>query len=147
MKRLLVGIAVLVTLAACGGSEGPQGPAGPQGATGTMGATGPAGPTGPAGADGGGLYTNRSQAYCNSVTMAVDVNVITVTAACNNVNDLPLAGSCETNSSANVDLAVNQPLTWNDTSFPARWTCSWTASGAFVNVPGAQATMCCVANP
>ena len=44
MKRLLVALAVAVSLAACKGADGAMGPAGPQGPPGTNGLPGPAGP-------------------------------------------------------------------------------------------------------
>jgi hypothetical protein len=44
--------AVVLTLAACSGTEGPQGPAGPAGPTGPSGPSGPAGTAGSAGVSG-----------------------------------------------------------------------------------------------
>ncbi len=142
MKTWMRTIAVVTSLAAlgaCGGSTGPQGPAGPAGATGATGATG------------GGFYANRGDMYCNSNVMANGAT--SVSAACNTTQDLPVSGGCSS-SGGGVDIALNvdAPFGWNGTVaadiVTAEWNCEWTsASNGAVNVPGAQATICCVKHP
>ena len=52
MKKLLLASIVALTLAACGGDQGPAGPQGPPGPTGEQGITGDTGPIGPPGEQG-----------------------------------------------------------------------------------------------
>ena len=148
-------LAGVLVLHACGedsktGTQGPAGPAGAPGATGVQGLTGPAGPQGPAGPAGaanGGLYTSRDNVYCNPVSMPNDGS-LSVSAPCLSDRDLPLAGSCESvGGTGNLTLGTNRPSGWQGMNVgnPAQWTCGWlNSAGQDVNVPGAQANICCI---
>lgn len=131
----------------CNGATGNAGATGLTGAPGPAGAAGPAGPPGPAN---GGLYVSRDNVYCNAATMQAGPTILTVAAACNNAQDLPLAGSCTAGSAVpNLTTFLNGPGFWegNNAANPANWTCGWlTASSQNVNVPGATAVICCIRN-
>jgi len=138
MERLAAAIFVLL-LVACGGSQGPQGPTGPQGDPGAPGATGAIGAT--------GGYTSKEDVYCNTIVMPDDPAVVEVTASCNAAADLPLEGGCMTPPSASdIALLSSGPGAWSTFTTAAIWSCRWIrlSSGAFVNVPGGAASICCV---
>lgn len=100
MNRLL-GVALLVGLAACAGPEGPMGPAGPAGPT------GPTGPTGPAGAT----------AHIFTAVIASDGTAnVTLPAAAGADRTKPPSMSCymTDNPSGGVWIAVNDG--YSDTS-------------------------------
>lgn len=157
MKRVLWAAVVVAVLGGCSsdktgpqgpqGDPGPAGPAGPMGPAGPQGPTGPQGPQGVPGATGGGLYTSRDAIYCNVVTMAAGDT--SVSASCNTEKDLPVTGSCQTKTTGTYSLAVNGPQFWHtQLGFPAEWVCTWApASGSYVHIDGAQATICCITNP
>lgn len=95
--------------------------------------------------DGGTGYTSRQQVKCNTVTMPDDGTTTQITAACTNVDDLPLSGSCSKPGVDEAVLGVNGPAGWEGPGGPAAWwTCGWVAGGKYVNVHGATATICCV---
>lgn len=136
------------------GPTGPTGPIGPTGATGSMGPTGsigptgpigpvgPTGPIGPMGPQGGGLYADKSALYqrtsqVTSGELSRDnrVGEHTVTASCDDANDLPISGGCaiaidwgatleQHKYLRNAHAMISQPVAWGDTQATAGWWCT-----------------------
>lgn len=133
------------------GDQGVQGPIGPTGATGSMGPTGsigptgpigPVGPTGPIGPQGGGLYADKSALYqrtsqVTSGELSRDnrVGEHTVTASCDDADDLPISGGCAITIDwgttleqhkylRNAHAMTSQPVAWGDAQATAGWWCA-----------------------
>jgi hypothetical protein len=107
----------VVALLACG-STGPQGPAGPP--------------------------ADRSKLYCNTTALTLDDSHLTVSAYCNSKTDLPWTGDCGVqNPGAGIYLESSQPASWNDTTTPAGWQCTWVPYNAVPIGVSASAEMCC----
>lgn len=145
----------VVTACSSTGDAGPQGPQGEQGPKGDKGDRGDAGVQGIPGAQGiqgpmgGGFYVSRDVLYCNT---AVGTTSGVVKAACNDVNDLPLTGTCQKPEGPVLNLAVNGSpgSTWpGPSTAAAEWWCEWAdTAGVIVNtLPTAKATICCIAVP
>jgi hypothetical protein len=138
------------------GATGAQGPQGEQGPTGPQGPAGPAGDAGPRGAQGpqglqgaanGGIYTTRTQVYCNSKTgYSTDAGSPILQATCTDPHDLPLSGSCDGVSDPSVALVDNGPAgDWVGIT-AAGWICLWQFTNPPTNLPNATAHICCVTN-
>lgn len=110
------------------GVAGPTGATGPQGASGPTGAQGPVGPMGPAGPKGAtGPGMSRAKSYEVVVTVttgAFSGNTAYAVAACNDVDDILLSGSCELETrTPNYARAINVST---DLTQVASWECfSW----------------------
>lgn len=136
------------------GIPGPKGDTGAVGPAGPKGDTGPIGPQGPMGPRGGGLYTSRSQVYCNAVQGVPPTQIGVVSGAmvaqCDKVEDLPLVGSCWVRNPTTLSVEENEPDSWDNSeggaSSPAGWSCSFRkAVGQPDSVyADAVARVCCV---
>lgn len=161
MRTALLLLLSVVFAVGCS-SQGPAGPKGDTGAQGPKGDTGPAGPTGAmgamgapgaTGATGGGLYVDRSSAYCKEVLGRSDAPL--AEASCDDQNDLLITGGCSSGTApAGTILTNNRPNSSSLgplTSTPGTWVCSWNfASGVTpMNASdfGGKATICCIRVP
>lgn len=119
---VLVGVLAI----ACTGKEGPAGPAGQQG---------PAGPI------------TRLASYCNTTAASVSsANSWTLSVACTAAADMPVEGWCMPigQPPAGSYLATSAPVSWNDLTVPAGWTCTWGWDPAATKIAfNAQAEICC----
>ncbi len=168
MRHVLIAFAFAFTIAACSsaGPVGPQGPAGPagpkgdkgdtgmQGAQGVPGMQGIAGMQGP---QGGGLYTRRSDLYCETNSFPSGGSSDGV--LCRTQNDIPISGGCLQDPTVRVfpqgelALSTNGPKFWSTAGTRATWSCSWNSGNPNANQPaywadaGLSATICCIAVP
>jgi hypothetical protein len=127
-----VGAAFLVAASGCGSASGATG------GTGTT-ATTDTGST--------FAYSSRDQVDCYTAVMDSNPAVLEVRAACQSADDLPLVGSCSLGETGNYTLVSSAPAGWdlaNSSGGPAEWRCRWARDGQLVNVPSAQAWICCV---
>lgn len=167
MRPALVAFFSAFIIAACSsaGPAGPQGPAGPAGAKGDKGDTGAQGAqgvpgmqgiAGMQGAMGGGLYTRRSDLYCE--TTPAPGGGSGSGAVCRTAQDLPIAGGCAQDQVVRQFPRGELALTSSAMKFwpggaQAGWECSWTSSNPNANQPaywadaGLSATICCIAVP
>lgn len=160
MRHALAAFVSAFLVAACSsaGPAGPQGPAGPAGPKGDKGETGMQGAqgmpgmqgiAGMQGTPGGGLYTRRSDLYCETGQGG---------ALCRTPNDIPISGGCLQDSTVRlfppgeIALTTSGPKFWPSGS-RASWACEWTSSSPNANQPGYWAdaglvsTICCIAVP
>lgn len=166
MRHALAAFVSAFVVAACSsaGPAGPQGPAGPAGPKGDKGDTGMQGVQGAPGMQGiagmqgppgGGLYTRRSDLYCETV----EAGGLNGTASlCRTQNDIPISGGClqdrlvRSFQQGEVSLTSSSPKFWAAGS-RATWTCEWSSSSPTANQPtywadaGLTATICCIAVP
>ncbi|MBL8941245.1 MAG: collagen-like protein [Archangium sp.] len=169
MRHALAAVFAAFVIAACSsagpaGPQGPAGPAGPKGDKGDTGAPGAKGDTGMQGlagmqgATGGGLYTRRSDLYCETIEAGSSGGLNGAETQCRTQNDIPIGGGCLQNRlvrsfpGGEVSLTSSSPKFWPAGS-RASWTCEWSSSNPNANQPtywadaGLTATICCVAVP
>lgn len=167
MRHVLIAFAFAFTIAACSsaGPAGPQGPAGPAGAKGdkgdpgapgAKGDTGLQGIAGMQGPQGGGLYTRRSDLYCETFLVSGGGNAGGT--QCRTARDIPIAGGCRQDSVTRLFPQGELALTSSAMKFwpagaQAAWECEWTSSNPTANQPaywadaGLSATICCISVP
>lgn len=153
MKTILV-ITTLVLLS-CSSSQGPQGPKGDKGDPGPAGPQGPEGPRGPQGAQGvqgiqglqgppgNGWYMSHSDVYCRTSIGATALNNWTLSAQCDDAQDLGLTGSCYGQGRADAYVNISQPF-FESSGQLAAWTCVWRFAGATADLPNATSQVCCI---
>lgn len=167
MRHALAAFFSAFVIAACSsaGPAGPQGPAGPAGpkgdkgdpgAQGAQGVPGMQGIAGMPGATGGGLYTRRSDLYCESVP--APGGGFGSASVCRTARDIPIAGGCLQDQLIRQFPQGELALTSSAMKFwpagaQATWVCSWSSSNPNANQPtywadaGLSATICCIAVP
>lgn len=165
MRHALAAFFSAFVIAACSsaGPAGPQGPAGPAGAKGDKGDTGMQGAqgvpgmqgiAGMQGAMGGGLYTRRSDLYCETTPTSGNASGT----QCRTARDIPIAGGCRQDAVVRLFPQGELALTSSSMKFwpagaQAAWECEWTSSNPNANQPaywadaGLSATICCIAVP
>ena len=104
------------------------------------GAQGSQGVQGNTGAQGGGLYITKNLTYCNAVNVTSGGGAADASALCNDANDLPLAGGCETTDFA-AKLYSSSTENWAVQTSISRWNCSWSGTTAAAIV---TARICCL---
>lgn len=104
------------------------------------GAQGSQGVPGNTGAPGGGLYVNKNLTYCNAVNVTSAGGAADASALCNDANDLPLAGGCET-TDFSAKLYSSSTENWALQASVSRWNCSWSGTTAAAVV---TARICCL---
>lgn len=151
MRSILLAVALLSTSACVEGPSGPQGPEGPQGLQGPQGPQGLPGPPGQQGPQ--GLPADNKGIYCKTQYGVLLSNPnssnISVRIACDSGTDLPLSGSCNV-PEEDVYLAQNQPFFQSAAyGIPGEWLCNWYFKRGTTqrDLPGAEATICCVRRP
>jgi hypothetical protein len=163
--RFLV-LGLMFALTACKGADGLQGPKGDPGAKGDQGIQGVQGPKGDKGEPGekgaqgdqgiqglqgltgGGLYTKRSDLYCDRVA-ATDALGPNATAKCRTDTDLPVSGSCDNEGGDSVNYLSYRAKPQFETN-PSSYFCAWTlpAGSTGTNlVTSLYAYICCIRNP
>jgi hypothetical protein len=93
-----------------------------------------------------GFYVSKSQLYEREEEATFGATItVSVSAACDDTNDLPLAGSCEINPSNQMNVRGQWAENWTGAGSPAEWTC------LFENTSGttytAYARILCIAVP
>jgi len=73
------------------------------------------------------IYVSKTQLYIREETSIVSGSQGTwqVEIACDDANDLPLAGSCVVDSSSGILIGGTEDVNWDDPAFAARWMCAF----------------------
>ena len=127
------------------GETGATGPAGPTGATGE---TGPSGPSGPSGPPAGGAALDKANMYqkASPATQIDPGETVAAFVQCNDANDVPVEGTCNTANSADpVVIASNQATDWDNAGAVSGYRC-WFRNLGIVSHTG-QAKIVCVNVP
>jgi hypothetical protein len=148
MRSILLPVVLLSASACVEGPPGPQGAEGPQGSQGPQGPQGLPGSQGPQGPQ--GLPADNKGIYCKTQRGAFletpqHSNII-VHIQCDSGQDLPLTGACNT---PDEDVYLRQSHPFFDGAaygFPGDWMCNWSFKRGTTqrDLPGAEATICCV---